>query len=270
MKTLILFFSLVILTACNQAAVNETDTTVPEEKLYSYWPSQGQAQITYEVIKESSPAYEVSYPKINNLSPNHPVFQAVNDGYVTDIQTFKSDATTFYSDSDEAVEASASIPWDYTVEWLGGRYSPKVWSLAFLIYTYQGGAHGNSYTDTYNYYAPNNKIITLNDLFAGEEYLPALNKKIMDALVAEKTERWAEYMENEAYDVEQDAFLKEVTFDERSLGSWVVSERNGELGILFFFAPYAVGAYAEGSFEAFVPASDFQDYLKEEYKEIFE
>ena len=268
MKTLMLAFSLFFLSACSTTSPNQSEIT-ENQTLYSYWPSQGQAQITYEVVEESTPAYSVSYPKINNLPTSHPLRSAINNNYVNAIETFKSDARTFYSDTEEALAASASIPWDYTVEWLGGRYSPRLWSLAFLVYSYQGGAHGNAYTETYNYDASSNRLVRFSDFFSDDAYLESLNERIMSELVAEKTERWVTYEQAAPYDIEQDSFLKDITFDEQNLGAWVVSERNGELGILFFFSPYEIGAYVEGYYEAFVPASVFEGYLKEEYKAVF-
>ena len=273
MKNLLLLSLGLTLAACSstpEPVLEPPSEATTASEMVSYWPSQGQAQITYAVQSEVEPAYSLTYPLIINLGPNHPLKKAVNESYTPGLETFKNEATTFFNDSEAGVTSSASIPWNYHIEWLGGRYAPDLWSLAFQIYTYSGGAHGNHYTDTYNYHPTSNKILTLASLFQDDAYLEPIADSIRASLIKEKTERWEISQQAEDYNAEQDWFLAETEFTPDILESWVVSEREGERGLLFFFAPYAVGAYAEGGYEAFVPVSVFRDDLRREFVGVFE
>lgn len=274
MKNLILLGLVLFLTACNSVPSAESDLSSPDSEadkpLVHYWPSQGQAQIIYENVSEKDPAFSVDYPRITNLLPNHPLLKAVNESYLTAIETFKSEAKLFVDDSEAGIEASASIPWDYSLAWLGGRYAPEMWSLAFQVYSYQGGAHGNHYTDTYNYHPNSNKIITLPSFFQDDSYLEPIVASVRESIIITKTERWETSAQEETYDASLDSNLANTDFNADLLDSWVLSERDKAIGILFFFAPYAVGSYSEGSYEAFVPASVFRDNLRREFVGVFE
>ena len=272
MKKLILLSFVLLLTACKPVSVSEISSPDSEtdETQYHYWPSQGQAKIIYENVSETQAAFSLDYPRITNLLPNHPVLKAVNENYLTAIETFKTEASIFVDDSSEGVEASASIPWDYSIAWLGGRYAPELWSLAFQVYTYQGGAHGDHYTDTYNYHPASNKILTLPSFFQDDSYLEAIVASVRESIIRTKTERWETFEQEETYDASLDSNLTDTVFDTDLLDSWVVSERDDEIGLLFFFAPYAVGSYSEGSYEAFVPASVFREGLRREFEGVFE
>ena len=255
------------LVACSQPSANQNEST--DEALFNYWPSQGQAQIVYQVITQTDDAYQVQFPEITNLEPTHPVAQAINQSSADVIATFKQEADLFFNDTDQGL-SSTSIPWDYSLEWLGGRYHPELWSLAVQVYSYQGGAHGNHFTQTYNYHPSRNEILSLNDFFTSEEYVPTLDENIRAQLITAKTERWASSGQEDDYDASLDTFLLDTDFNSKTLFSWVVAERNQAAGILFFFAPYDVGAYAEGSFEAFVPISTLSQWLKPEFQNVFE
>jgi len=139
MKTFALLSFTVLLFGCNITISEEPSTPAEiaeaEAEMYYYWPSQGQAQVIYQVEQESDDAYQIQYPVITNLEANHPVAQAVNQTLQRDLETFKADATTFFDDSEAGFEAGTAIPWDYTIEWLGGRYDRLLWSLALQVYT---------------------------------------------------------------------------------------------------------------------------------------
>lgn len=275
MKNLTLLGLVFLLTACvpsnpTPESPATTETNPKAEELYAYWPSQGQAQIIYQVRTDTDDAFQVQYPVITNLPPNHPVAVAVNQSLQADLETFKTEASTFFDDSEEGLAAGIAIPWDYTIEWLGGRYDRQLWSLALQIYTYHGGAHGTSYTHTINYSPRENKLLNLADFFTDDAYQVPLFEALKSELIKAKTERWQASGQTEEYDPGLDENLKILSFSEELTNAWVVSQQNNELGFLFFLAPYEVGAYSEGAYEVFVPVSVVSEFLKAEFKGVFE
>lgn len=274
MRTFALLSFTILLLGCNTVSPEEpstpTEVAETEEERYYYWPSQGQAQIIYQVEQESDEAYHLQYPVITNLEVSHPVAQAVNQTLQRNLETFKTEASTFFDDSEAGFEAGTAIPWDYSIEWLGGRYDRLLWSLALQVYTYHGGAHGNSYTQTFNYAPRENQLLNIADFFIDETYQPAVLEKIKSELVMAKTKRWQTSGQTEPYQAELDETLNNLTFSTELTNAWVISQQSGELGFLFFFAPYEVGAYSEGAYEVFVPISVFSDYLKDEFRGVFE
>lgn len=117
-------------------------------------------------------------------------------------------------------------------------YAPPVVSLALEHYTYSGGAHGMNWTDGLNVRVDGESVseITLDDCFRpGADYLPALNATIL-ANLKEQEASWVVNGEVTALDKDD--------LSEFALGG---------NGITFFFAPYAMGSYAEGAYEVTVP-----------------
>lgn len=275
MRIFVLLGIAVLLSSCKPVSVSEeitpaTDSSTSKEAPYYYWPNQGQAQIIYQVKKESNEAYQLQYPVITNLESNHPLSQAVNQTLQQDLGTFKTEALTFFDDSEAGLAAGTAIPWDYNIEWLGGHYNRLLWSIALQVYTYRGGAHGESFTQTFNYAPRENKLLNIADFFTDSTYQTPLFESLKNKLIDAKTKRWQSSGQAKAYNPTLDENLKTLTFSDELTNAWVISKQNNELGFLFFFAPYEVGAYAEGSYEVFVPASIFKDFLKEEFKGMFE
>lgn len=271
MKIFLSLLSVFLLTACstpNSSSRPQTEETVAETQ-YFYWPSQGTAQVMYEILSYKSDAINVEMPQIVNLDEGHPLFDAINLGYDQAALVTRNEAEIFHSEI-PTDEPSASLPWDHSVNWLGGRYHPALWSLAFQVYTYTGGAHPNHWTDTYNYHPVSNTLLELPDFFTSETYLPGLGKAVLEAVLVEKQTRWAESEQEGLYDPKEDSFLEDLTFDTKALSRWVVAEQNDVAGFMFFFPPYDIGAYAEGGYEVFVPKTVFEEWLKEEFKEVFE
>lgn len=279
MKFLILSILFLFISACSQqdgqnlSGINKTPRpAAPNEAevaKYGYWPSQGAAHIKYQVIKETDPAFSVQYPRIENLKKSHPVAQAVNQSLVDPIQTFKDEARVYFNDSSAGVQAGTDIPWDYTVEWLGGRYDPSLWSLAFQIYVYQGGTQAHTYTHTINYDARNQKRVTMPDFFTDDAYQTVLLSEIKKQVASAKTTRWQNTNQAEAYDQDLDTQLQNLTLSKDLIEHWVLSEREGLPGFLIFLAPFSVGTKAEGSYEVFIALPLVETWLKPEYRNAF-
>jgi hypothetical protein len=128
-------------------------------------------------------------------------------------------------------------------------YAPPVVSLALDHFTYSGGAHGMNWTDGLNVRVDGESVseITLDDCFRpGADYLPALGPLVLTSL-KEQEASWV--VNGEVTSLEKDG-----------LGSFAL----GGNGITFFFAPYAMGSYAEGAYEVTVPWSALGDLPNQE------
>jgi len=130
---------------------------------------------------------------------------------------------------------------------MGAAYLGEQWiSLIFDHYQYSGGAHGNSYWECDNYRKVEGKWIAvdINDLLRDRESMDILINILLDKLQQEGA-AWAE--EEEMLD--KDRLLEDFTL--------------GPPGITFFFEPYTVGPYAQGSYEVFLPWEDSPELWSE-------
>ena len=106
------------------------------------------------------------------------------------------------------------------------------------IYSYTGGAHGNTFYRAFNLHIVDGTVreTSLGDLFTpGSGYLTPLSDYVLDDL-----------RRQEAYDVAE-GMITELTEDDLAVFTLSPS------GITFAFAPYHVGPYAQGSFFVTVP-----------------
>ena len=267
MKILVVMFCTSLLSACSW--FNQTDDPAidgpPEgeydEATYYYWPNQGDPVLIYEVVSYEDDGCPSELPRIVNLEHTHPLIKAVNQTYQQEATEYRKTQAEFEAELKADGSDYAPMPWDYSVSWLGGNYHPNLWSLAFQVYSYSGGAHPNHWTNTFNYQPQTNQILELADLFTGPEYETPLAIAIGDALIAEKQKRWDQF-NGQTYDVTQDFFMQDIEFEGDAINRWVVAQQDGEVGLMFFFSPYDVGPYAEGGYEVFIPNTVFAEWLK--------
>jgi len=147
--------------------------------------------------------------------------------------------SSFYEWMDS--EYSFSSPFlnqvNVSAEYLG----PQWISLIFESYQYTGGAHGNSYYRCRNLQKINGdwKELELQNILRNPARLEALQIRVME-LLEEEGASWVDEHEPGK------SFLKHFTLT--------------PLGISFFFQPYEVGAYAEGSYKVFIPWDENPDW----------
>jgi hypothetical protein len=129
--------------------------------------------------------------------------------------------------------------------------SPRTISYIFTTYEDTGGAHGNTFFDTFTFDKTTGARLALADLFApGAPYLKRLSevsRAMLPDVIGQFTD--AQMIENGT------------TPDEKNFESFFVD--NGNLDILF--PPYAVAAYAAGPQTLQIPLSSLSDILKPEY-----
>jgi len=151
---------------------------------------------------------------------------------------------------------------------------PEVLSLNRNTSYYTGGAHPNqginpvvTRTDRLR---PAGLVDLLEDTATDSPGLTALFYAVYRELMAMKRERlgtgFDAAMERETWlaplAAELDAFP----------GFTLMPNTSGDAagGLMFHFDPYAVGSYAEGGYDVPVPLSVFEDYLAEDWADVFD
>ena len=144
-------------------------------------------------------------------------------------------------------------------------------SIVRTDYLDAGGAHPNHSVDTILWDAHSKKRISIRPFFKETATDgPTLRKLAHDV-------RAALAIEKKARDVpvgnpDTDQWLSSVKPDLTKIGGVALApstEKGKSSGLLFFFSPYAVGAYVEGSYVAFVPWTAFKADLSHEGATIF-
>ncbi len=187
---------------------------------------------------------EWSYPKL--ISKNE-VIQKISaklgERIKPEIEEFQKTAKeAFMNDliSDEYV-----FHYNYSIEY----YSEKLVSFTGLVYSYTGGAHGNTYFVSSNYLVneTDSKLLKLSDLFKKDsDYVKVLSDLIIADLIKQKA-GWIANGE-----------IKSLKQDE--IGPFALSPR----GIQFAFAPYAVGPYSDGAFFVTISFDDLHNIIDQE------
>jgi hypothetical protein len=141
-------------------------------------------------------------------------------------------------------------------------------SILRTDYSNTGGAHPNTDLDTILWDKAQAKRISIRpfftDLSDGSPAMQAMVKGVVAALKAEKKQRGAD-----AGDAD---YVKSIEPKLLKIGAVTLArstEPGKSAGLTFHYPPYAVGAYAEGEYEAFVPWRALQPYLSAEGAAIF-
>ncbi|RTL49805.1 MAG: DUF3298 domain-containing protein [Bradyrhizobiaceae bacterium] len=143
-------------------------------------------------------------------------------------------------------------------------------SIVRTDYENTGGAHPNTYIDTILWDNSAKKRISIRPFFKdtanGSPAMRAMVRGVISSLNAEKKKRGIDDS-NIGID-----WYKGIEPDLLKIGPVTLTpsiKPDKSAGLTFHYAPYAVGPYAEGTFEAFVPWQDLQPYLSPEGAAIF-
>ena len=135
-------------------------------------------------------------------------------------------------------------------------------------YEYTGGAHPNSLSDTILWDRSTGKRISIRPFFTetadNGPTLKAMRRGIIASLEAEKNERGVVGTDAGAIQAIEPKLLK---IGPVSLAP--STEEGKSSGLTFHYSAYAVGAYAEGPYVAFVPWETLKPYLTPEGARIF-
>lgn len=150
------------------------------------------------------------------------------------------------------------INYDLTTKWEIQLATPQIVSVLNWITDYTGGAHGGMEIQTWNALRTDLgwRELTLSELFkTNSNWQPELAKQVTKSLNLERR--------NRLFDTE--APLGE--FEEIVILAEDLEQRSftlGPEGIQFWYAPYEVGSWAEGSYEPIVPYLEINSLLDEQ------
>lgn len=133
------------------------------------------------------------------------------------------------------------------------------------------GAHPNRIFNTILWDSTAKKRVSIRPLFKetadNGPTLQRLAKAIRNALATEKKKR-----DMPVVNPDTDIGLSAVEPMLLKIGAVALApstEAGKSAGLVFYFSPYAVGGYVEGSYTAYVPASEFKDDLAPESAALF-
>ena len=145
----------------------------------------------------------------------------------------------------------------------------KYVSIAIDESEFTGGAHPNHGTTTMLWDRDKDERIDFKTLFkdtvSGSADMQTLSKLILEALAAEKKERDVPFDMTDMWFKDWKADFE--NFGQPSLAPSTASGKSS--GVTFHFSPYEVGAYVEGDYTAFVPASALMALLTPDAQKLF-
>lgn len=119
-------------------------------------------------------------------------------------------------------------------------------SVIFYIDTfYEGAAHPNHNTVTFNYSFETGKTMTLPELFRGDNYLKVISDYAVNAL------------KKQLYEPDVDWIQTGAGAKDENYKSWNITRK----GLLITFDPYQVASYAEGPHEVVIPYSALRSII---------
>lgn len=218
----------------------------------------GDVDLVAKQIKENNKKlnYEIAaqYPQLTGgNSPNLEKFnQAARAAVTRKVAGFKKDMAPEAGENTEETRPEDSMGSDLTISYTVVLAQDDLVSVDFEVSSYfQGAAHPNSYSETFNYDLKNGKQLKLADLFKpGAKYLQAIANYCIADLKKQATEKGLM-----AEEIEKGAAAKADNYQ-----GWTITRR----GLGIYFDPYQVGPYAAGPQFVLVPYSDLKDLINPE------
>lgn len=250
-KLLLLFASIIALASCqSKKETTTTDTASAEIKVDSVnYSLKTPPKITKDGDTIST-NFSVKYPKL--VGGNEAVISKINaqiEQMVKD-QTFSIDDTVqttktasieslakgFVKEFEDLAAENDDMPlmgWDYEGSGDTLLISPKVISIYYQVYSFTGGAHGNSNITYLNFNAQTGDLLKLTDMVSDTTAL----KKIAE-LKFEKTQK--EFAKDNDFEYDRASYFWEKPF---YLPANIAITKTG---LLFMYNPYEAAAYAYG------------------------
>jgi hypothetical protein len=143
---------------------------------------------------------------------------------------------------------------DYAVQY----YNGNILSLLFTDYTFTGGAHGSTISETYNYDLVNKKEISLGDIFKpGSGYLKFLSDYCFEDIKRQNTLMGMDSME----DMIKPGIDPSVP---ENFARYLLTEDS----LIIRFDQYQVGPGAAGSYDVRIGYEKFTEMIDEDYAVI--
>lgn len=179
--------------------------------------------------------------------------EKVLNGWVNDLATNMEKDYGSYADGDLPDGMECEYAATATITYA----SPDLIAMNVGIYMFGGGAHGNSMATSLTLDRKTGKALAFPEVFdaSGEKSLVA---KCAEGIKAAKIERFAESGTKEeiAELVANDmtTYAEAIGAGVADFSNWLIYEDRAEV----YFAPYALGSYAEGDYTCALPKADLQ------------
>lgn len=140
------------------------------------------------------------------------------------------------------------------------RADAQVLSVAEACYSYEGGAHGNSYYNTVNFDVQTGEEIALESVITDMNSLPGILATEIQEKYTDLT-FWSEDLASLLQDYVTPSSTEYVpTF------TWTIDYQ----GVTFYFSDYELGSYANGRQEVMISYSEYPEILDSKYFENVE
>lgn len=267
--------TLLLLSACGQQAEDTQTARVTErpvgtqnlDKAFAEAPGEGIAIVNGSEAASIQIAMPEDMAKLSRALRNE-LERRANSG---------TEAFVAAAEADQQIAAEKNfeyMPHSLDIEWV--RVGPESGRLTGFLGTYAtftGGAHGNVGFDVLNWDLDEDKPIAFEDLF---DDAPAARATVADVLKREllvaKRDRLQDQTSSDS-DILQTwvdpAFDGNIAvFDHFSIAKSTEADKAG--GLVYHFAPYEVGAYAEGVYVVGVAHEEFRNDLTDTYADAFD
>lgn len=214
-------------------------------------------EITFEKqkIKEVSPdkseEINISYPSIVNPTgeADTKINKEIKDFVDAVLAETKKNFKEFH---DDPYLKDAATPLSLTVEYVVNSNTVlDVTNVMFEIYTYSGGAHGITSLKYFVFDNKTGEVLTLKDVFAGNEYLNTLSK--LSILEIERIDPGLKTYNSAT----EGTSPKQENFENFALA---------DSGFKLRFSDYQIGPYVAGRLEIILPYEKLEADLEERFK----
>lgn len=218
-------------------------------------------------ISEETPAYtiEANLPKLPAGEPK--LAHRLRAHLARQLKDYRKDAETAKKEAE--AEKYEFRQYNLTVNWHVELDHPQFLSLINYTWIYSGGAHGNTNMETLIWDRKAQTAVPFNGLFANAGAAKRARTAMKAYAVKDLLRQKAKNLE-----VALEGFQDDQVVSGAASGLAIVtlepSDQPGKIsGIRLWYPPYAVGSYAEGSYESLVPHTVFSGFLRDELKPLF-
>lgn len=147
-------------------------------------------------------------------------------------------------------------PYEFKSKMLLKRADDKVLAVEEQVYCYEGGIHGVSFYDAYNFDVQTGERIALEDVITDMDSLA-------DVLITEITEKypdlgdWDEHFWDDVFE----EYITPTQEEYQPTFTWTL----GYDGVTFYFSNYEIGSYADGVQRITLCYSEYPQILNDDY-----
>lgn len=204
---------------------------------------------------------DVNYPTIIFKNQDKSIIQdKINKQFFADAMWSREQ---MLKDSKEAYEDAIKYKYDFRPYSLEIKYdidknNDGILSAHSTVYYYTGGAHGMSYTISYNYRIEDGRELKLNDLFKeGYDYKKVINEKIKVLRDKMDEEYKAEYIKNGGKESDYKSLFFEEFKGIKDDQKFYITNND----IVIYYDHYEIAPYAFGMPKFNIPISSLKEGL---------